>query len=92
MQVTGVQPVGARGPATVQPLVVDPRAAAAVPADATRATRAVSATFIAEAVTFPRDGLPVDHRPLDLRRARAAARYREAQELGARGRAHRPPR
>ncbi|GIU87702.1 MAG: hypothetical protein KatS3mg009_2217 [Acidimicrobiia bacterium] len=92
MQVTGIQPVGARGPATVQPLVADPRGAGAAPADAPRATRAASPTFVAEAVTFPRDGLPVDHRPLDLRRARAAARYREAQELAARGRPHRPPR
>lgn len=86
MQVTGVQPVGARGLATVQPQVASPRGAddgtaAGQAAGAARAARAPAATLIAEPVTFPRDGVPLDRRPAQLRRAKAAARYRESQEL-----------
>jgi len=85
MQVTGVQPVGARGLATVQPQVADPRGAndtvaGGQAAGAARATRAP--TLIAEPVTFPRDGVPLDRWPLELRRSKAAMRYRESQELG----------
>lgn len=86
MQVTGVQPVGARGMATVQPQVADPRgandgAAGGQAAGAARAARAPAPTLIAEPVTFPRDGVPLDRRPVELRRAKAATRYRESQEL-----------
>ena len=80
MQILAVQSVGARGLGSVTASVSD---------DAQTATRATVApldrenststprTLVAEAVVFPRDGKPLDRRPVQLRQQRADARYRE---------------
>jgi len=82
MEVTGVQTVGARSLGGVQVTTV---------ADSTKydgaprqspdsperdSAPAVSRESFPEAVVFPRDGTPLDRRPVQLRQARAAARYR----------------
>jgi hypothetical protein len=79
MQITGVQSVGARSlgsvSATVSDTGQDARAASVVaeregPSGSPR-------PLTPEAVVFPHDGKPVDHRPVRLRHQRAAARFRE---------------
>jgi hypothetical protein len=79
MQITGVQSVGARSLGSVSVTV----------ADSTEVSRAAVGTLDREnvtstprplhpeAVVFPRDGKPLDQRPVDLRRRHAAARYRQ---------------
>jgi hypothetical protein len=78
MQVTGIQPVGARSFGTVQATVTDTQLA--VRESAAVGDRAGPSTFsrpaIPEAVVFPHDGKPLDQRPTQLRHARARARYR----------------
>jgi len=79
MQITGVQTVGARSLGSVSAVVTDPdqvtRAGVVTPEreNASGTPRAL----IPEAVVFPRDGKPVDRRPVRLRNQRAAVRYRE---------------
>jgi hypothetical protein len=80
MEVTGVQAVGARGLGSVSATVSDStqsgsRASVAT-ADRDIAVSAPRALY-PEAVVFPRDGKPLDQRPVQLRQQRAHARYRE---------------
>jgi hypothetical protein len=77
MIVTGVQAVGAKGVSTVQVAATDtrndPRVTAA-PADRERPGSARSGD--AQPVVFPRSGVPLDQRPVALRREHAILRYR----------------
>lgn len=79
MIVTGAQPIGAKSLGSVQITGVDTREAARVgaPADGARPRGAQAKPGEPEPVVFPRDGLPVDARPHDLRHQRAAQRFRE---------------
>ena len=78
MQITGVQSVGARSLGSVSVTVADT-------AQSCHATNApdrgpapnAPRTMHPEAVVFPREGKPLDQRPVDLRKQRATARYRE---------------
>jgi hypothetical protein len=80
MEITGVQAVGARSLGSVSITVSDttltaPRAPSG-PAEyesGPSGTRALDP----EAVAFPRDGKPLDQRPVRMRQAHAHARYRE---------------
>ena len=79
MEVTGVQPVGARSLGGVQVTVTDStqygnRSSGDAPER--DSTPAIPRAAYPEAVVFPRDGTPLDRRPVQLRHARAAARYR----------------
>jgi len=78
MQITGVQTVGARSfsSVTTAVTVAEPARVAPVAPDRDNGS-AKPRTLSPEAVVFPRDGKPVDRRPLQLRRQRANARYRE---------------
>jgi hypothetical protein len=79
MEITGVQSVGARSLGGVQVTVSDStQAASRVTAAAFERDNEPSLprSSIPEAVVFPRDGTPIDHRPVQLRHARAVARYR----------------
>ena len=81
MEVTGVQPVGARSLGGVQVTTVgdttqyDGRRQSGN-APERDSTPAIPRESYPEAVVFPRDGTPLDRRPVQLRHARAAARYR----------------
>ncbi len=84
MVVVGVQPVGSRGLLSVQAIVVEPRVesvAAQARPGAADIPAAVARAVAAETVFFPREGLPPDPRPYDLRRRRATRRYRQSQHL-----------
>ena len=79
MQITGVQSVGARGLSSVSVTIADPGEVArelgsAVDHDA---ARSAPRSLHPEAVVFPREGKPLDQRPVDLRKQRASARYRD---------------
>ena len=79
MEVTGVQPVGARSLGGVQATVTDSTqyGSRGSPAAPERdSTPAIPRAQFPEAVVFPRDGTPIDQRPVHLRQARASARYR----------------
>jgi len=80
MEVTGIQAVGARGFTAVQATVTESsqsdRQASAGPAAERDSTPAIPRSALPEAVVFPRDGTPIDRRPVQLRHARATARYR----------------
>jgi hypothetical protein len=80
MQLTGVQPVGAKGLTTLQASVTDGKDASRIGASDT-GERPSSAPYARagepQPVVFPRDGTPLDQRPVELRREQAAARYRE---------------
>jgi hypothetical protein len=78
MEITGVQAVGARSLGSVSATVSDStlypgRSSAETlePESTAAATRTVSA----EAGAFPRDGKPLDRRPVRLRQDRAQTRY-----------------
>ena len=79
MMVTGVQPVGAKGLGTVQATVVDTKETARV-ATPTEAEQERAPAFAKGAtpqpVVFPRDGLPMDQRPVGHKLQQAADRYR----------------
>ena len=81
MQITGVQPVGARSLGSVSATVsVSDSTQAANHASAStldRDVRATPRTMSPEAVVFPRDGKPLDPRPVQLRQQRAHERYRK---------------
>ena len=78
MQITGVQTVGARslGSVTTAVTVSEPGRVAVAAPDRENST-STPRTILPEAVVFPRDGKPVDRRPVRLRQQRADARYRE---------------
>jgi hypothetical protein len=79
MEITGVQTVGARSLGSVQVTVSDSsqagNRAVATPSDRD-STPALPRSSVPETVVFPRDGAQIDRRPVQLRNARAAARYR----------------
>jgi hypothetical protein len=78
VQVTGVQAVGGRGYAGLVPVVVEARELPTSTAQEAGPAAALAARLAdAEAVVFPRHGASFDSRPIDLRQARAAAKYRE---------------
>jgi hypothetical protein len=78
LQVTGVQAVGGRGYVALAPVVVETRALPTSTAQEAGPAAALAARLAdAESVVFPRHGANVDHRPSDLKQARAAAKYRE---------------
>jgi len=80
MEITGVQAVGARSLGSVSATVSDSTLAggrATVGAPDRENTTSPPRTLYPEAVAFPRDGKPLDRRPVQLRRLRAQARYRE---------------
>jgi hypothetical protein len=80
MEITGVQSVGARSLGSVTATVTDSTqiatrvgAASFEREDSSSGPRAL----YPEAVAFPRDGKPIDQRPVRLRQQRAHTRYRE---------------
>jgi len=80
MEITGVQTVGARSLGSVSATVSDStvylgrsNAGSAEP----QSTTAPPRSLYAEAVAFPRDGKPLDRRPVQLRQERAQVRYRD---------------
>lgn len=79
MEVTGVQAVGARSLGGVQATVSDSTQyggrAGAGPPDRD-STPTIPRSSYPEVVVFPRDGKPLDQRPVQLRQAKAKARYR----------------
>ena len=80
MQVTGIQTAGARGFGSLTAAVVDTTPPAAQVTAGSLERENVPATareLHPEAVVFPRDGKPVDRRPVQLRRQKANVRYRE---------------
>ena len=81
MFVTGVQAVGAKGFTAVQGAVVDTKAAARTGLEGDREGDRGSAprakTREPQPVVFPRSGVPMDQRPVSMRRHHAEARYRE---------------
>ena len=77
MLVTGVQSVGSKGLNTVQVAAVDTTYAARV-ADGShesRHRRLTARPGEPEPVVFPRDGVPLDKRPVALKREHALQRY-----------------
>ena len=79
MQITGVQSVGARslGSVTAAVTVSEPGRAAVVAPPERENGSSPPRPLSPEAVVFPRDGKPIDRRPVQLRQQRAKARYRE---------------
>jgi len=88
MEITGVQPVGARSLGSVSAAVSDSTAYSGRPSAERESTTAPPRSLYAEAVAFPRDGKPLDRRPVQLRQERAQVRYRD--DGGERGRSGRP--
>jgi len=80
MLVTGVQAAGSKGLTAVQATVVDLKDAARFGSDpdgdGERGHAVGSKKGEPQPVVFPRKGVPVDQRPVSLRHAHAAARYR----------------
>ena len=76
MEITGVQAVGARSLGSVTATVASPTTPSVVEVRDASAAGAGARGLGVEAVVFPRDGKPVDRRPVHLRKAQAAARYR----------------
>ena len=79
MLVTGVQPAGAKGVSSVQGAVVEVKDAVRTGSAGSEAARGAGVPLKPgdpQPVVFPRQGLPVDQRPVELRREQAAARYR----------------
>ena len=79
MLVSGVQAAGAKGVSAVQGAVVDIKddtRTATAGANSRRGADAPARPGEPQPVVFPRKGLPVDQRPVELRRLQAAARYR----------------
>ncbi len=80
MIVSGVQAAGAKSVSAVQGIVVDDTAASRAGLDsessADRATGMRTKPGDPQPVVFPRAGIPMDHRPVQLRHERAAYRYR----------------
>jgi hypothetical protein len=79
MFVTGVQAVGAKGLHSVQVAAVDTKEAARVLGGLKDDERGEGQRVKAgepEPVVFPRGGVPLDQRPVELRHQIAALRYR----------------
>ncbi len=78
MQITGVQTVGARsfGSVTNAVTVTEPGRLPGAGRERDGST-STPRTLTPEPVVFPRDGKPLDRRPVQLRQQRANARYRE---------------
>ncbi|MGQ0826453.1 MAG: hypothetical protein ACT4OX_15720 [Actinomycetota bacterium] len=84
VHVAGVQPVGSRGLNSVQAVVTDSKPSqqfTTTGGTGRDAPKQVPLAVTAEPVVLHRDGLPVDRRPDSLKHQKAAAKYREAQEL-----------
>jgi hypothetical protein len=79
MEITGVQAVGARSLGSVSATVTNSSPAAPTVGGVGDAEHAAVGPreLHPEAVVFPRDGKPLDQRPVELRHQRATARYRE---------------
>jgi hypothetical protein len=78
VQVTGVQAIGGRGYVALAPVVVEARELPTATAQEAGPAAALAARLAdAESVVFPRHGASVDQRPVGLKQARAAAKYRE---------------
>jgi hypothetical protein len=93
MMVTGVQPVGSKGLSAVSVTASDPKdaARARVGGEPERGGDGpVSRPGEPQPVVFPRSGLPLDQRPVELRQQRAAERYRS--DGGDDGGEHQPSR
>ncbi|MDZ4826879.1 MAG: hypothetical protein SGJ13_10515 [Actinomycetota bacterium] len=79
-----MQPIGSKGLSGVSVAAADPQAGqrptSARPAG-NQPPNHPPHTVTAEPVVFPREGLPVDQRPLQMRTMKAATRYREMQEM-----------
>jgi hypothetical protein len=86
--VAGVQPIGSRGFGSLQGVVVDTKPPQTNPPapEGQRNAPAAQHTVTQEPVVFPRDGLPADQRPVHLRQQKAAARYKESEQLAKRPR------
>jgi hypothetical protein len=80
MIVTGVQPAGSRGVSTLQAATVDTKEVARIAGDAQSEGERGGFNVRAgepQPVVFPRDGLPMDQRPVSHRMQQAAARYEQ---------------
>jgi hypothetical protein len=80
MEITGVQSVGARSLGSVSATVSDStqyNGRASVATLDRENTAFAPRALYPEAVAFPRDGKPLDQRPVQLRQQRANTRYRE---------------
>lgn len=80
MEITGVQAVGARSLGSVSATVSDSTLStgrSSVDPLGPESSAASVRTVSPEAVAFPRDGTPLDRRPVQLRRDRANTRYRD---------------
>ena len=79
MEITGVQTVGARSLGSVSATVTNSSPATPTVGGAGDGdhTGAAARELHPEAVVFPREGKPLDQRPVDLRQERATTRYRE---------------
>jgi hypothetical protein len=79
--VTGVQAVGAKGVTAIQGAVVDTKTAARTglegdrDGDGDRAAGLRAKAGEPQPVVFPRAGIPMDQRPVSIRRQHAEARY-----------------
>ncbi len=80
MMVTGVQAVGSKGVTAIQGAVVDTsdatRSGPDREAEAKRAGWGAARAGIRQPVVFPRQGVPVDQRPVAMRHKQEAIRYR----------------
>ncbi len=78
MIVTGVQAAGSKGVSAVQVAAIDTKDVTRVggAGDSDRDRGAGPAKGEPQPVVFPRSGVPLDQRPVDLRQQHAAARYR----------------
>jgi hypothetical protein len=82
MMVTGVQAVGSKGVTAVQGAVVDTSETTRsgldsdADSDAKRAAGGPARGGIPQPVVFPRNDIPIDHRPVGLRQKHAVTRYR----------------
>jgi hypothetical protein len=84
MQVAGVQAAGSKGLSGVTVAVNDPQSnkpGFAAPSSKGEVGSRSPQALTPEPVVFPREGLPVDQRPAQLRLLKASNRYRESQEL-----------
>jgi len=96
VQVTGVQPVGSRGLNTVQAVVTDEKPPSSFTAPTTTGRDAPKTTpqhtVTQEPVVFLREGPRTDQRPPNLKQQKAAARYRESEQLASHSHHARRPR
>ena len=81
MMVTGVQPAGARGLGTVQGAGIDTkefaRPESPLEDEADGRTPSFGRSVTSQPVVFPREGVPLDQRPVSQRLHEAGHRYHE---------------